>query len=129
MIEKITKVVNRCTCDLPDCGKKNPAGIDPVTGKPRPWDSETEEIPKRCSWCKRRNWNGPTRRQYKWTRVKKCIVCGGLDWIQTAGGEEVCAHCNPHAAPAPATDANTIKLPKPKRVRPVEKDQNDDEKA
>jgi hypothetical protein len=46
-VEKVTIVVNRCVCKLPDC-----------IGKGRPWESDDENIPKRCRWCKRSSWNG-----------------------------------------------------------------------
>ena len=55
--KKITKTVYVCVCDLPDC-----CGIDKKTGKPRPWETRDDQIPSRCSWCKRRTWNHPDRR-------------------------------------------------------------------
>jgi hypothetical protein len=140
-VEKITKVVNRCVCELPDC-----------IGKGRPWDSKDEKIPKRCSWCKRTGWNGQDRRrkdgQYEWVRVRQCSTCGGTQWIQNAEGIEVCAHCSaaalqpsPAAAPAKKTAAAhtpgckctlcqikrakkskpaVVKLPKPRKVKRIE---------
>ena len=91
MIEKITKTVNRCTCEYPDC-------VDPETGQAWCWDSETEEIPKKCSRCKRRKWNvrQDQRRsspRFKWVRTRQCVVCGGTQWITEPGGSEICAGC------------------------------------
>lgn len=57
-VKKVSIVVYRCTCDLPDC-----IGIDPKTGKPKSWYSKNGKIPKRCSWCKRHTWNGKDRRK------------------------------------------------------------------
>jgi hypothetical protein len=127
MIEKITKTVYRCTCELLDC-----CGIDPKTGKPRPWDTQEEKIPDRCSWCKRRTWNHPDRRrkdtsqtpQYKWIRTKQCAACGGADWNSDAEGNESCAHCgakvNAAEKPNGKDKRPTIRLPKPQKVRPPE---------
>lgn len=112
MHEKITKTVYRCTCDLPDCGKINPAGID-KGGKPRHWDSKDDQIPDRCSWCKRRTWDGQDRRRkethpdYKWAHVKQCAACGSTEWKNG-----VCARCKGRPA-----NKTAVKLPKPKRVR------------
>ena len=129
MIEKITKIVYRCTCDLPDCGKKNPAGID-EHGKPRSWDSKDDKIPDRCSWCKRRSWNGRDRRlkdpsqspKYNWVRAKQCAACGGTEWKKDGKGNEVCAACGGKGLGASATKKArpTLNLPKPKKVRAIE---------
>ena len=135
MIEKITKTVYRCTCELADC-----CGIDPKTGQPRPWESEGEKIPERCSWCKRRSWNGQDRRRkdaaaaprYQFVRVKRCTACGSTEWKAGADGSDLCAGCGRTsgkrrrgAKSQPATNSShkpTVTLPKPKRVRAVEKD-------
>ncbi len=105
-VEKITKVVNRCICELPDC-----------IGAGRPWDSKDEKIPKRCSWCKRTGWNGQDRRrkneQSQWVRVRQCSACGGTEWVQNAEGIEVCAHCSTSAPHAVQTAAAPAKQPKP----------------
>ena len=53
-VKKITRVVYECRCDLPDC-----------IGSGRPWFSDGKKIPDRCSWCKRRTWNGTDKRKKK----------------------------------------------------------------
>lgn len=63
---KITKTVYLCTCELDDC-----PGRDPKTGKPKPWVSKSNTIPKRCAWCKRHTWNGVDRRRNEDEPVKK----------------------------------------------------------
>jgi hypothetical protein len=43
MIEKITKTIYRCTCELDGCGKS--------------WESHNP-CPNQCRWCGSRKWNG-----------------------------------------------------------------------
>lgn len=64
--KKITKTVYLCTCELPDC-----TGIDPSTGKPKPWESKGNKLPDRCAWCKRYTWNGRDRRLKDDSKTKK----------------------------------------------------------
>ena len=54
-VEKVTKTVNRCVCQLPDC-----------PGKGKPWLSKTERVPDRCAYCLRRTWNGTDLRKNTW---------------------------------------------------------------
>jgi hypothetical protein len=57
MVEKKTKTILKCTCDLKGCGKS--------------WESEGKEIPERCRWCGRRTWNGQDRRSHRITAKGK----------------------------------------------------------
>ena len=122
-VEKITKAVNRCTCDLPDC-----IGRDPQTGQPRPWDSETEAIPKRCSWCKRRNWNGRKKKQkvlFGEDVVALAIARGATSMTVTNTDASGNAVGTPLTIPLPAKKVQPSKrakiaLPKPKKVRSIE---------
>jgi hypothetical protein len=54
-VEKITKAVYHCTCELKGCGKS--------------WDSDTDLIPERCRWCGRRTWNGQDLRKNSFITV------------------------------------------------------------
>lgn len=56
-VQKITKTIYRCTCELDDC-----PSLDRTTGKRKSWDSLTNEIPKRCVHCGRHSWNGVDKR-------------------------------------------------------------------
>ena len=137
-VESVTKVVNRCVCELPDC-----------PGKREPWFSKDDKIPARCRWCKSTNWNGQGDRRRKnatsrWMRIRVCEHCGGTDWVQDSFGAMVCAHCvkitkpaiQPKPKPAEKKTGHalgckctlcwmahakkpsaTITLPKPRKVR------------
>ncbi|HEX5426573.1 MAG TPA: hypothetical protein VFW94_23700 [Candidatus Acidoferrales bacterium] len=56
-VQKITKTIYRCTCELDDC-----PSLDPKTGKRRSWDSVENKIPSRCNFCGRFSWNGIDKR-------------------------------------------------------------------
>ena len=43
MVEKKTKTILKCTCELPGCRGS--------------WESQGEDIPKRCRWCSSPRWN------------------------------------------------------------------------
>ena len=117
-VEKITVVRYRCVCELPDC-----PGRDPKTGKPRPWLSRDDAIPKRCSWCKMRNWNGHADKRLKqdganWVRVRQCTVCGGTEFAEGHDGLPVCVRCSsapltagPKKQPAAAAPARPEHAP------------------
>ncbi len=103
MIKKVTRVCYRCVCDLPDC-----------PGKGRPWFSQDEEIPKRCSWCKRYTWNGPDKR-FTLASESPSVVDNQSSRPTKTGPQ-------PKAIKAKAKRraAVSIPLPKPKKVRSLE---------
>lgn len=63
-VEKITKTVLRCRCELPNCPSR-----DPKTGIVTPWESKDEKIPARCPRCGRHSWNGVDRRRWAQVRI------------------------------------------------------------
>lgn len=69
MIKKITAVRYKCTCDHSDCKYK--------------WESE--DIPDRCSKCKRRTWNHPAIRH---GREGKQVKAFGKSQTIAAWGRE-----------------------------------------
>jgi len=78
VIEKITKTVYRCTCELEGC-----SGVEPGTEKHIPWNSN-DPNPDRCRWCLRRTWNGQD------LRLRHLITANGKtrrisEWATSTG--------------------------------------------
>lgn len=69
MVEKKTKTVYLCACELKGCKKS--------------WESEGDTIPERCRWCGRRTWNSPPKRQHLLTAYGKTQTIAS--WARETG--------------------------------------------
>jgi len=72
-VERITKTVYKCVCELPDC-----------PGRKKPWESKGDKIPRACKWCYRRTWNGTDLRPKRLITVKGKTLSLG-DWAKKSG--------------------------------------------